>query len=261
MGTGVMERDGVRIVWERVGAGAPVVLVHGLTEHRGMWAPIVERLAPDREVVLVDLRGHGESSGGAGYEIGEMAADVAAVLGELRLDRPDVVGHSLGGAVATGVGAAGFARTVVNVDQSLQLGAFQDQVRAVAPMLRDATSFQVVMGGLFGQLEGEMLGASERERLAGIRRPDQDVVLGVWQLLLEQDRAEVDAVVDALLAGYREHPTPYLSLLGVDPDDGYAAWIADRVPGAVTEVWPGHGHYPHLIDPDRFVARLHDFWS
>lgn len=261
MGTGVTERDGVRIAWERVGAGEPVVLVHGLTECGGAWSPIVDHLAPDREVVLVDLRGHGGSTGAASYDIGEMAADVVAVIGELGLGRPDVVGHSLGGVVATGVGAAGFARTVVDVDQSLQLGAFQEQVRAVEPMLRDPAAFPAVIGGLFAQLEGDLLSAPERERLAGLRRPEQDVVLGVWELLLERDRAEVDAIVDALLAGYREHATPYLALFGVDPGDGYPAWIADRVPGAVTEVWHGHGHYPHLIDPGRFVDRLHDFWS
>lgn len=262
MGTGVIELDGgVRIVWERVGSGAPVLLVHGITECRAMWAPVVERLAADRELVLVDLRGHGASSGGPAYDAGTLAADVAAVVTALGLDRPDVVGHSLGGIVATGVGAAGLARSVVDVDQSLQLSAFREQVLAVETLLRDPTMFPMVMAGLFQQLEGDLLPDTERARLAALRRPDQAVVLGVWQVLLELEPADVDAVVDALLGGYRSTPTPFLSLHGIDPGQGYAGWLADRVPGAVTEVWDGHGHYPQLVDPDRFVARLHEFWS
>ncbi len=77
--------------------------------------------------------------------------------------------------------------------------------------------------------------------------------MGVWGLLLEQSEDEVAATVDAALAGYA---TPYLALFGVDPGDGYEAWLAERIDGATVELWPEHGHYPHLVDPDRFVERL-----
>ena len=67
--------------------------------------------------------------------------------------------------------------------------------------------------------------------------------------------------VDAMLAGYADHPTPYLALFGIDPGPGYAEWLARRVPGAVVETWEDHGHYPHLVDPDRFVDRIVAFWA
>lgn len=260
MGTGTTGAGGVTIAWERTGSGPPVVLVHGITESRGTWAPIVDRLASDREVVTVDLRGHGDSSAGPSYELGDLAADVHAVIADLDLDRPDVVGHSLGGAVVSGLGAFGGVRSVVNVDQSLALSAFQDQVRSVEPMLRDAAAFPMVIAGLFDQLAGP-LSVAERERVGALRRPDQQVVLGVWRVLLEADAADVDAAIDAALAGYAANPVPYLSIMGVDPGPDYAGWIEARIPGAVTEVWADHGHYPHLVDPDRFVNRLHEFWS
>ncbi|HHO58195.1 MAG TPA: alpha/beta hydrolase, partial [Oceanithermus profundus] len=38
-------------------------------------------------------------------------------------------------------------------------------------------------------------------------------------------------------------------------------WLAARIPGAAVEVWPDYGHYPHLVDPDRFVERLRTFWA
>jgi pimeloyl-ACP methyl ester carboxylesterase len=47
-------------------------------------------------------------------------------------------------------------------------------------------------------------------------------------------------------------------LHGIDPGPDYAGWLRARVPDAMVEVWPDHGHYPHLVDPERFVARLVD---
>ena len=128
-------------------------------------------------------------------------------------------------------------------------------------MLRDPAMFPLVITGLFDQLVGDRLPAAERECIAALRRPDQSVALGVWRMLLDAPVDEVDAAIDAALAGYGTAATPHLSIMGVDPGEHYAAWIAERIPGAVTEVWPDHGHYPHLVDPDRFVARLEQFWS
>lgn len=262
MGTGTIDIGDVTIAWERTGAGAPVVLVHGITESRATWAPVTERLAADREVIAIDLRGHGGSSSdpAGSYELAELAGDVLGVVTAIGLERPDVIGHSLGGAVVSALGATGAVRSVVNVDQSLHLSAFQEQVRAVEGMLRDPDAFGLVIAGLFDQLAGP-LDDAERARVGALRRPDQQVVLGVWRVLLEADAADVDAAIDAALAGYRVHPVPYLSIMGVDPGDAYPAWIAARIPGALTEVWADHGHYPHLVDPDRFVARVRQFWA
>lgn len=46
---------------ERYGSGQPLILLHGLGHRRQAWYPIVELLAPHREVILADLPGHGES--------------------------------------------------------------------------------------------------------------------------------------------------------------------------------------------------------
>jgi hypothetical protein len=53
---------------------------------------------------------------------------------------------------------------------------------------------------------------------------------------------------------------PYLAIHGIDPGPAYATWLAGLVPGAVVEVWDGLGHYPHLVEPDRFVRRIEEFW-
>jgi pimeloyl-ACP methyl ester carboxylesterase len=244
------------------GDGPPVLLVHGITERSETWEPVVERLRDDHRVITMDLRGHGRSGTSDRYDLEAMAGDVVAVMDELEvLGRTHLVGHSLGGAVVSAVGAAAPVASVVNVDQSLQLGAFKAQLTEVEPMLRDPDTFGAVIVGVFEQMVGPLLDPDSRTRLSTLRQADQDVVLGVWDLLFSMDEAEIDAVVAAALAGYRERPVPYLSLFGIDPGPGYGEWLAGFIAGAEVELWSDHGHYPHLVDPDRFVDRLRSFWA
>ncbi len=249
--------DGVHIDWTEQGAGPPVVLVHGITESKEVWAPIAARLAADHRVVSLDLRGHGASAPGPRYEPGDLALDVAAVVTAAGLERPDLVGHSLGGVVVTAAASAVGARSVVNVDQSLALGDFQGALAAVEAQLRDPATFPFVIEAVFESMAGPLLSDDDRQRIAALRRPTQDVVLGIWSPLLDRSPAEVVAMVDAMVAGV---DVPYLSLFGSDPGPDYAGWLSARIAGAVVEVWPEHGHYPHLVDQGRFLARLESFW-
>ncbi len=240
---------------------SPVILVHGITESALTWDPLIERLTAGRRVVAIDLRGHGRSGTADRYDLEAMAGDVAAVAASLDLERPHLVGHSLGGAVASAAGAVLPVSSVVNVDQSLQLDGFKAQLMGFEAQLRDADAFPFVIQGVFEMMAGDRITPDEMARVNSARRPDQDVVLGVWEMILTLPAEEIADVVDGALAGYSGLDVPYLSLFGIDPGDGYAAWISSHIDGAVTEVWPDHGHYPHLVDPDRFVDRLHAFWS
>ena len=99
----------------RTGAGSPLLLVHGSGSHRGIWDPILERVAREREVVAVDLPGHGESPPlppGDRYTPQRLAESLGPLLDELGWERPHVAGHSLGGAVAYELALAGRARTL-----------------------------------------------------------------------------------------------------------------------------------------------------
>jgi len=250
--------DGTEIFFTDQGDGPPVVLVHGITESHQTWAPVTERLAASHRVLAMDLRGHGRSATADTYDLASMAGDVAAVIEAAGAGRPHLVGHSLGGAVVSAAGAAGLGATVTCVDQSLDLAAFKAQLVEFEQMLRDPETFALVIEGLFDQLVGTMLDPAERTRIDALRCPDQDVALGVWALLLEEDEATVAATVDAALAGYA---TPYLALFGIDPGAGYEPWLSTHIAGAEVDLWPDHGHYPHLVAPTRFVERLQRFWT
>jgi len=240
----------------------PVLLVHGITENSTAWDPIVERLGADHRVITMDLRGHGASGKAEQYDLEAMAGDVVAVIQALDLfGTVHLVGHSLGGAVVSAVGAAAPVASVVNVDQSLQLGALKAQLADAEAMLRDSATFNAVIDGLFVELAGTKISADAMGRVNALRQPDQDVVLGVWELMFTMTEAEINNVVEGALAGYADKSVPYLSLFGVDPGDGYESWLSGFISGVAVETWHDHGHYPHLVDPDRFTDRLRSFWG
>ncbi len=252
--------DGTEIAWSASGAGgsSDVILVHGITESAGSWDPITSRLGVDHRVITMDLRGHGESGDADRYDLEAMAGDVAAVMAASGSASPHLVGHSLGGAVVSAAGAVLPVASVVNVDQSLQLAGFKAALMPAEPMLRDADTFPAVIAQLFTDMRGS-LGDAEFDRISSLRRGRQEVVLGVWELILTASEEEIAAVVDQALAAYGD--VRYLSLFGIDPGPDYAAWLAGHITNSEVEVWDGAGHYPHLHEPDRFVDRLRSFWS
>ena len=254
--------DGTEIAWSVIGpangTGSDVVLVHGITESAASWDPVTDRLRGDHRVITLDLRGHGESGRSDRYDLEAMAGDVAAVMAAADASAPHLVGHSLGGAVVSAAGAVLPVSSVVNVDQSLQLGGFKAGLMPVESMLRDPDAFGAVIAQLFTDMRGS-LGDEEFDRISGLRRPDQEVVLGVWELILTSSEEEIAAVVDGALAAYGD--VRYLSIFGIDPGEGYGEWLSGHIADSTVEVWDGLGHYPHLVDPDRFVARLEEFWT
>jgi pimeloyl-ACP methyl ester carboxylesterase len=252
----VRTANGAEIAYESFGAGPLLVLAHGITEDRHTWDPLIEHLALDAKVVAVDLRGHGASSRTPPYDAFTMAADLHAVVEQVGGREPLMVGHSLGGAVVSAYASAYPARGVVNVDQVLMLGTFRALLLDLEPALRgDDATLRATIDAMFATLDGA-LPESERARIAAIGSPEQHVVLGVWDLVLTTDAADLDARLAEVAAAI---DAPYLALHGRDPGPDYAGWLARVLPDAVLEVWPEVGHYPHLVEPERFLARLHEF--
>lgn len=106
---------GMPLAFERHGSGPPLVLIHGLGHRRQGWDVLLSRLTPHREVVTLDLPGHGESPPlrlEGSDPITEVAADIALLLGDLGLPRPHLAGNSLGGALALALAANGHAASV-----------------------------------------------------------------------------------------------------------------------------------------------------
>lgn len=246
------------IAWEESGSGRPVVLVHGLTEDRRTWDPVVPLLEDGFRLVRLDLRSHGESSDADDLSALAMAGDVATVVAEAGIDVPPLlVGHSLGAVVVSAYAAAGGPSAgIVNVDQSLRLGDFAAGLQPLAEGLRGPGCTEVV-NAIFESLGTDRLGPDALAYLTECHDATrQEVVLGVWDVVLESEPTQLTATAEGLLGALR---VPYLAIHGSDPGPGYEAWLTNLLPSATVEVWDGDGHYPHLVDPTRFAARVRAF--
>lgn len=98
-----LDVDGARLHYLDEGQGPALLLLHGLAGHAGTFThSLVERLAADHRVVVMERPGSGWSVRAPGAAAGPFADArvVAAFVRALGLERPLVVGHSLGGAVA-----------------------------------------------------------------------------------------------------------------------------------------------------------------
>jgi pimeloyl-ACP methyl ester carboxylesterase len=106
------------LAFDRVGSGPPLVLLHGIGHRRQAWNAVLDRLTPYRDVILVDLPGHGESpplhiNGQPSLQV--LLDEVTGLLDDLGLDRPNVAGNSLGGRLALELAVAGRAATVTGL--------------------------------------------------------------------------------------------------------------------------------------------------
>ena len=92
-----------KIYFESAGEGRklPLVLLHGFMEDSQIWNPIVEDLKLERQVICIDLPGHGKSEGVASVHSMKLMAEVVfEVLKNLEIQKISIAGHSMGGYVS-----------------------------------------------------------------------------------------------------------------------------------------------------------------
>ena len=93
--------NGINLYYATYGTGRPLILLHGGLGSGEMFGPALPALAQRRQVIAVDLQGHGRTADiDRPLDVRLMADDIAALIEHLGLDRPDLVGYSLGGGVA-----------------------------------------------------------------------------------------------------------------------------------------------------------------
>jgi pimeloyl-ACP methyl ester carboxylesterase len=93
--------NGINLYYETHGSGRPLILLHGGLGSGEMFGPILPALVANHQVIAPDLQGHGRTADvDRPISIETMADDIAALIKHLGLEKPDVMGYSLGGGVA-----------------------------------------------------------------------------------------------------------------------------------------------------------------
>lgn len=147
-----VEAGGARIHYLERGRGPALLLIHGLGGSlRTYTHSLVDRLADDFRVVVMERPGSGESTRapGAGARLGAQAETVSAFIRALGLERPLLVGHSLGGAVALAVAlehpeqVRGLALVAPLANEQTAVPAVFNRLLVTSPALRRLKAWTV----------------------------------------------------------------------------------------------------------------------
>lgn len=260
--------NGITLHCRAFGRGAPVVLVHGMACGWRSWRSQIRALAPSCRVIAYDQRGHGLSGAPddpAAYSEEILADDLAALIRGLGLQRPAVVGLSLGGSVALALAARhpGLAGALVLA----ATGSGSDDVDAA----RQRTAEWAGIARRDGSAAyAERMLASPL--LEGYVRRDGERARRHMRLLIGRHPAHGLAHVTEHVVGRRRSiyarravlqgmSVPTLVICG--SRDGScrrtSAFLADTIPDAEMAWLHGVGHMAPLEAPRRFNAVLRDF--
>jgi pimeloyl-ACP methyl ester carboxylesterase len=140
--TGYAPVNGLKMYYEVHGSGEPVVLLHGaFMTITNNWTGWIDELAKTRKVIAVEMQGHGRTADIARDITDEnLADDVAALLDHLKIPRADLIGYSMGGAVAMqcAIRHPDKVRKVVVISSMLRRdGAVKEGVDALANLTAD----------------------------------------------------------------------------------------------------------------------------
>ncbi len=244
------------------GAGQPVLLLHGFPLDHTIWEAQIEALSARWHVIAPDLRGHGRSPiWGGVFTMEEMAADVAALLDTLKIERAAWVGHSMGGYVA-------MAALRVLPERVAGVGMVATHPFADSPekrTQRELTAQQVLSEGV-GTLVEAMLGVL----FAPETSPDADYVRHVASIMRRTSPQGVAAALRGMAARPSSLETllnarvPMIFLAGQRDQivtRGVLRRVEDQLPTVLLRRIEEAGHMPMLERPNETSAILDDFLS
>ena len=232
--------DGIRLAWHEVGAGRPVVLIHGfMSDARTNWIRFghADAIAARRfRVIMPDLRAHGDSDkphDPAAYPRDALTRDGHALVAHLGLTDYDLGGYSLGARTVSRMLATG-ATPRRAIFSGMGLEGLTDTGRR-------AGHFRNILTNLGRHPRGspEWLAEAFLKTSGG----DPIALLGI-----------IDTFADTSIAAIRAFDLPCAVVCGVeDQDNGSAPALADALPYGQYRAVPG-GHMSAVTKPDLGLA-------
>jgi pimeloyl-ACP methyl ester carboxylesterase len=255
----VIQAHGLEVAYERVGAGPPLVLVHGATVDSRMWKPQLDALGDEFTVVAWDEPGAGRSSDvPAGFGLADYAGCLAALIGALALGPAHVAGLSWGGTVVLELYRhhpelvaglilvdtyAGWKGSLPAEEVRARVELYQREVAA------PAGEFDPAPPGLFaGEPPAEFAPLMEA-MAADVRRESMRTALSLMAEADQRDLLPRIAVPTLLIWGELDVRSP-LSV---------ARQFERAIPDAELVVIPGAGHLSNLERPEQFNDAVREF--
>jgi pimeloyl-ACP methyl ester carboxylesterase len=235
--------NGIRTRWRQVGSGPPVLVLHGWGAKIEAVDPIIRALAPQLAVCAVDLPGFGETGlPPAPWGVADYADWARALMDELGLERPSIVGHSNGGRIA------------------IHLAAHHPE-RVDKLLLVDSAGIRPRRGLRYYRRVALAKAAKHAARFLG--RPGRALQQRVFARTASSDYASAGPLRPTFIKLVNEDLTPLLAqirastlLIWGDQDDSTP--LADGqtmerlIPDAGLVVLKGAGHFSYLDQPQRF---------
>jgi pimeloyl-ACP methyl ester carboxylesterase/predicted acylesterase/phospholipase RssA len=256
-----------RLRYVRTGSGPAIVLIHGFASSLYTWKDVIPLLAPDHEVLALDLPGFGESDQPHDLTFEDLPRAVVGLMDRLDVERAALVGNSMGGGTAALVAArrpervsalvlvdsAGFRRAA-----SEHPGVIRLVRSSLGPLVAHLPVRRPFVEGALRQVfVDDTLVTDERvaEYLAPLLRSGAFPSI---RSLLSSFAAHPDVLGEALA----EIEAPTLVIWGREdawiPLD-YADRFVEAIPGARKVVFDGCGHMPQAERPDETGRRLREF--
>jgi pimeloyl-ACP methyl ester carboxylesterase len=224
-----------------------------LTFSRRTWQPVVDLLSDRFRCITVDLPAHGDTAGSPA-PLQEVAERVHSSVVDLGAEPPVVVGHSMAALIAT-LYAASFrgprrreCRPVAARRQVRAAGAAAGAgaTRGLRPCLRP----------LPRRHRGRSPARARPAQTLSTQTVEQDVVLGYWGEVVDSGADVLQSIVTGALQAIR---APYLAVMGHQVPEDERDYMQANLRDLLIEEWDGQGHLLHLVDPERFAARVAAF--
>jgi len=257
--------NGVALEVVDEGSGQALVFVHGVMGSGRFFGRQVEHFATRHRVIVPDLRGHGDSEKSpGGHTVSAYAEDLHALLEQLGVQRPILVGWSMGSMIGYELlrrnGPDSLAGLVI-VDQPPSDFAWPEyELGFFTPEILDQTLEQLLTypRGLVGMLVGLML-----------HEPDEEAVSWMTEEMLKVPASIAGCILlSQTLKDYRpflpEVAVPTLVAFGADrkltsPEAG--RYITEQIKGARLVLFERSSHAPFWEEPEEFNRTLEDFVS
>ena len=260
-----------RLSVEVIGAGPDVILIPGLASSREIWRPLATRLSVTHRVHLVQLAGFaGEPwSHGDGPFVAPEVSEIARYIAEAGLDRPAVVGHSMGG--LSGLLLAQSHPEAVGRLMIVDALPFYSAMFGPAVTPEAARPFAAQASAMILSADADAFRAQQVQTAAGLARdPAAREQIVDWSMTSDRQAfaaAMTDVMTTDARLGLAAMTTPVTALYATDADGGpppamaQALWEREyaALPGVKVIRVDGSRHFIMADQPERFGELVDEF--